>query len=71
MLALFSHLPNYCPCCGKDIGKAFKDKLARQDFFAGASCTCECGVHYQYAAPERIVEAAGKAGGDMPRYVEV
>ena len=66
MIMLTNFRPTNCPNCGR----TFKwSKYGEQDFFAGASHTCSCGMSYQYAETPHLLEASKASGGDMARYV--
>lgn len=64
-LFIISFTPMSCPNCQKDLSKQWLNKGNREDFLAGASFTCDCGLHYQYVPANLIQEAARKAGGDL------
>ncbi len=66
MLAIFNELPRFCPACG-DPQKW--DNFGRDDFFAGASMTCKCGLHYAYLDGAKLLAAASE-GGDIGRYLK-
>ena len=66
MIALMNFTPTHCPNCGKE--KEW-DTYDRQDFFAGASQQCGCGLHYAYLDGRKLL-AATDGNGDMTRYVD-
>jgi hypothetical protein len=64
-ISVFNFLPTYCPSCGDKFLQ--KDKLAIQDFMAGASHTClRCRAKYQYANSTTILSIAE----DIKYYLE-
>jgi hypothetical protein len=68
MIALFTFRPSFCPSCGKPIELS---QYNVEDFFAGASCACACGLDYQYVDEEHALDAADAAGGDLRRMREL
>lgn len=67
---LIDTLPRFCPACGKATGWGEGDYLARQDFYAGCSQSCDCGVQYQYLTREQMIDAATHhPKGDLYRYL--
>ncbi len=66
MIALFDFAPKFCPNCGKNVEPK---GYTREDFFANASFSCNCGLSYQHCDSQVLVEAARETGGDLYRYV--
>lgn len=58
-----------CPCGGQKTNTNW-DKYNKQDFFVGASFTCQnCDVSYQYVETEKILSVAtdlNKYYGEQP-----
>lgn len=68
MIFLTDEMPNFCPSCGKEHSAEMK-RSASNDFFAGASSQCNCGVMYQYVERHALVEASKlNNAGDLHRY---
>lgn len=58
MIALFDFVPTYCPNCGTKLNLG-------ADYLRKASHTCKCGMGFQLAEHEPMIQAAEKSGGDL------
>lgn len=64
MIMILDFMPKHCPNCGKEI-TIDKDKYLRQDWNINCSFVCTCGLNYQLANADDILEAATRSGGDL------
>jgi len=68
-LMLITIPPNYCPECGHWFQNW--DILARNDFKAACSHICpECGLKFQFAEKDLIINTADEQGGDMREMID-
>ena len=58
---ILNFIPVSCPHCGENL---LHGKLAREDFYAYASFSCDCGTKYQFVPEAELLKAA-QSVGDM------
>lgn len=76
MIALYDFIPKHCPNCGVPTGLDRRPTLEERkhhirpagDYLHGASHTCDCGLSYQFAQSDTLLEASRK-DGDLAQYV--
>lgn len=69
MIALYDAIPSYCPQCGTPV--LLVDQMAKTDALNRCSHKCRsCGLGWQLADRNLMLDAAEQSGGDMGRYHE-
>lgn len=58
-VTIFNFVPAFCPSCGCPLSPD------PQAFFGGCSEACSCGLFYQVADSDTIINAAAESGGDL------
>lgn len=54
---LLNFIPVACPACATEFN--FSESLAKNDFKAGCSFSCTCGVKYQFVELSTVQERLG------------
>lgn len=74
MIALYDFIPGYCPNCGKRLvwidSTSEKAGIDVTDYLDHCCFVCDCGVHSQKAATDRLRRTATVSGGDLAKYLD-